>query len=79
MAAPLKNDRIWFEKHRYDEAEKQYYIKLAKVSVRMFELYSIDICYYSSYRGYGVKYSFLSYSILICLMLISCFNISSGN
>jgi hypothetical protein len=31
MTSPLVHEKIWFEKGKYDEAERQYYENLAKV------------------------------------------------
>jgi hypothetical protein len=31
MTSPLVHEKVWFEKGKYDEAERQYYENLAKV------------------------------------------------
>jgi hypothetical protein len=31
MTSPLVHEKVWFEKGKYDEAERQYFESLAKV------------------------------------------------
>lgn len=32
MASPLAHEKVWFNKHKCEEAERQYFENLAKVS-----------------------------------------------
>ena len=41
MAALIEKNSVWTDKHLYDEAEKNYYENLAKVSF-LFDIFSYD-------------------------------------